>query len=175
MVRRWVWIMAIGLVFAGGAWNSAAGFAYDLSKLKSICVLAEDLPTTSKRYFNLSPKEIKNHVYVWLKAKLPRLQIEISTGAEKGACSLHAPDLWVNVTLGIAKTVGGDIMGFYGDISLKITRSARWESGKVSKGIAYNKNFILFGPTRSARENVFQTIDDILTDFAAEYYKAGNP
>ena len=175
MCRPWVWIMAIGLVLVGGAWNAAVGIAYDLSKLKTICVRAEDLSTTSKRHFNLSAKEIKNHVYVWLKAKLPRLQIEISTGADKGACSFFLPALWVDVTLDTTETVGGNIRGYYGNVSLKLTRNTRWESGNIGRGIAYSENWILTGPTTSARKQVFQTIDNLLTNFAAEYYKAGNP
>ena len=85
MVKRSVWIMAIGLVLAGGALNSAVGQAYDLTKLKSVCI-AVDLSAEATQDHGLNAEAIKNHAYVWLKAKLPRLQIGRWGRKRIGAC-----------------------------------------------------------------------------------------
>ncbi len=77
--------MALGLVLVGGAWNSAAaGLVLDMSKITSLCVMVERLSTFARRDHNLSKKEIQNHIYVWLKAKLPRVQVSVSVVGMKG-------------------------------------------------------------------------------------------
>jgi hypothetical protein len=170
MVRPLVWALATWLVLAGGAWNSAIGLAYDLSKLKSICVDVGELSTAAKQKFGLSREDIGNQVYVWLKSKLPKLQVKIYTEAKNEMCSIYVPTMWIYVNLGIV-AAGGE-SGYYGSVHLTLTRKTRWESGKVGAGIAYNKQGILTGPTKNARNAVFKILADLLTDFAAEYHKA---
>jgi len=169
MLKQWVWIMAIGLVLAVGASNYATGFAYDLTKLKSVCVEVEDLTDISKYDFGLYNEAIEKHVYVWLKGKLPRLKIERS-----GACTPSGPYLWVGVSIDIDK-MGGKKVGYYGAVSIHVTRQTRWETGRVGRGIAYRHDIILSGPMTGAMTHVSKQLDRLLTDFAAEYYKAGNP
>ena len=175
MGKRWVWAIAIGLVLLGGAWNSAVGGAsLDLTKLKSLCVDTEELPPTATQDHNLSKEAIKNYVYVWLKGKLPRLRVERFRGAHKGLCSPGKPYLYVNVNIRTSKANGMRI-GFYGNVHVYITRLTTWETGNVSLGIAYFSNTILIGPMGKARSLVNDAFELLLTDFAAEYYKAGNP
>ncbi len=173
MGKRCAWAIAIGLVLLGGAWNSAAGHAYDVINLKSVCIQMEDLSADVKREFGLSKKTIENYVYVSLKGKLPRLRIELYTGTLAGACldSTRAPQLWVTITI---KKIP-QRAGYFGAVELDLTRPARWESGEDWYGISYSKTSILSGPMGKAREHINLILDELLTDFAAVYYKAGNP
>ncbi len=175
MLKRYLWAMVIGLVLLGGAWDSAAGTAYDLTKLKSLCVATEPLTAIEKQDLALSYEAIQNHVYVWLKSKLPRLgRIGQFTGTWTGVCASDAPTLMVITNLGVS-SAGGRKIGFYGHIIIKVVRTTLWESGMAGSGIAYFDTTILTGPMDRARAAVNDELEDLLTDFAAEYYKAGNP
>ena len=170
MARRWVWIMAIGLVFAGGAWNFADGIAFDLTKLKSICVSIDSFPSQATQ-LGLSENEIGNHVYVWLKGKLPRAKVERYPTTDTGVCAVSASHLWVNINIAFLD----DRKGFYGVVEISVVRKTTWESDEIGIGIAYLQNFRIRGPIGQAAQQVKNVLDQILTDFAAEYYKAGNP
>ena len=173
MARRWVLIIAIGLVLLGGAWDSAVGVAYDVTKLKSLCVPSGKLSVAAMQDHDLSREAIKNHVYVWLRGKLPKLRVERFTGAYRGACSADKPTLYARVSIGTSKGKGTKV-GYYGQVSIVMDRRTTWESGKVGWGIAYSAGTLLTGPMGSARTHVNDVLEELLTEFAAEYYKAGN-
>ena len=174
MGKRWIWVIAIGLVLLGGAWNSAvAGVAFDLTKLKTLCVAVEKLDPDIERHLGLSQEAVINHVFVWLKAKLPRLRIVRHTGKETAACMRSHSLLMVNAHLGVGKA-GGRKTGFYGSLIIHLIRSTVWETGEAGAGIAYHGGMIIKGPLTSTKY-VYDSLDELLTEFAAEYYKAGNP
>ncbi len=175
MGKRCVWGMAIGLVLLGGAWNSAVrGAAADLTKLKSLCVISEKLSADAMQDHSLSKEAITNHVYVWLKGKLPGLRVERFTGAYTGACSVGKPRLFISVNIE-TDMIGRKKIGYFGAVNITMTRVATWETGSVSMAIAYSAGKILTGPMGKAGTHVNRLLEEILTDFAAEYYKAGNP
>jgi hypothetical protein len=160
--------MAIGLVLFGGAWDSATGTVYDLSKLKSVCVGTKPLAGEGKS-LGLNREEIISYTYVWLKGKLPRLQVGRWTGTPTGACKGNI--LFVRVTM--TRLSGG--RGYSGVVEIQLVRPTLWESGISGLGIAYLRHYILTGPPGAAVQHVNETLDALLTDFAAEYYEAGNP
>ena len=174
MERSWVWAMAIGLVLAGGAGNSDAQVAYDLTKLKSLCIHIGELSTKARQDHNLSEGSIGSHIYVWLKSKLPRLQVDQYSGQFTGTCETNKPSLFANVHLSTA-TFQGAKAGYFGSIELEVIRSTFWESGKQGLGIAYTDSSIHTGPMGAAEKHILSSLDKLLTKFAAEYYKAGNP
>ncbi len=108
-------------------------------------------------------------MYVWLKGKLPRLKIE-----RGGACTSYGPDLWADVFIQTT-TMAGKKIGYIGYVSISVTRRTRWESERDGRGIAYTGITLLQGPMTGAMTHVSRLLDSLLTDFAAEYYKAGNP
>ncbi len=176
MARRWVLLMAIGLVLVGGRWESATGLTFDLTKLKSVCVKTESLPTKSKGKMGLNEEAIGNHVFVLLRAKLPRLKVARYAGKATGLCSTgDAPTLWVYVFLFIAHLAGGDVGGYHGTVHISLWRPTLWESGNSGVGIAYEQSKIMLGPLNDAKQEVNDALDALIIDFAAEYYKAGNP
>ncbi len=168
-----VWIMAIGLVLVGGLWNLAAGMVYDLTKLKSVCVFVDALDPDIERHLGLREEAIRNHVYVWLKGKLPRLRVERYTGTHTETCGPEG--LRVSVALHVGE-MGGRKVDYYGWLAIQLIRKTQWETGKVYVGLAYDKGMTITGPLKSRSANhVYDSLDDLLTDFAAEYYEAGNP
>ena len=146
-------------------------------------------PPTVKQDHGLSKEAIKNYVCVWVKGKLPRLRVERFRGAHKGLCSYNKPHLFVNVYIHplIWVTPGKlsltrspyaakeERVGFYAAVNVYMVRETTWESGSVGLGIAYFDFRILTGPMGEARRMVNNAFEPLLTDFAAEYYKAGNP
>jgi len=176
MWRRWVWIMAIGLVLAGGRWESATGQTFDLTKLKSVCVRTKFYSTKSNEKTGLNEEAIGNHVYVLLKAKLPRLKVARYAGKDTGLCSTgDASILWVYVNIDIGHLKGGEVGGYYGAVEISVWRPTLWESGNSGVGIAYENSRIMLGPLNHAKQAVNDSLDALIIDFAAEYYKAGNP
>jgi len=175
MCRPWVWIMAIALVLAGGAWNFATGMVYDLTKLKSICIIVEDLTLETRKDHGLSREAIGQFAYVSLKGKLPRVRMELFTGVSEGICDVFNPLLFVRVMVETSESVGGDRIGHYGYVGLLLVRRATWESGRRAGGGAFISDLIISGSMGAAWKVVKDALDVVLTTFAAEYYKAGNP
>ena len=171
MGKGWVWTIAIAFVVAAGAWNSSVGITFDLTKLESVCLRISPLDADA-RNLGLSEERIGDHAFINLKDKLPRLQVERYRGTDTGKCAYDAPRLWVGV----------DIVpfldarhGYFGMLEIRLLRMARWESGKVGRGIAFEANIALRGPSAVAPNHVSDGLDSLLREFAAEYYKAGNP
>ncbi len=173
MGKRCVWAMAIGLVLLGGAWNSAVGQDYDVTKVESLCLeAASNAPVAQD--FGISNEDIVNHAYVFLKSKLHRLQMKRFAGELKGLCAPRKPSLFVIVNLNTPR-VGERKLGYFGNVGVSLVRATLWESGKVGTGIAYRGSTILIGPPGGAREGLNKALDYLLTNFAAKYYEAGNP
>ena len=162
------------MVLLGGAWNSAVGQVYDLTKLKSVCVQGAG-PSDVLQVLGVSMEATKNHVYVLLKGKLPRLWAEPYIGRDEGPCAVTAPMLSFVLDVGIGKTVSGMKTGYYGMVLLALIRPTVWESGQAGRGIAYYNSILLTGPISEGKQRVIIVLEELLTDFAAEYYKAGNP
>lgn len=168
-----VWALALGIIVIGGSWNSAAGITYDLTKLRSVCVRVDPLSPDVKRDLGLSEESIRSYVFVWMKGKLPRLRVE-RYAKRYGGCTPNAPTLWIIVAIDIS-TTGIRNAGYYGSVKIRLVRRTRWDSGRRGRGIAYSYSTIFEGPMSGAGQHVNTILDDLLTDFAAEYQKARNP
>ncbi|MFQ5989514.1 MAG: hypothetical protein ACE5K9_06335 [Candidatus Methylomirabilales bacterium] len=171
MVKARVWFMAIGLVLSGGVWHAAAGVTFGLSQLKSVCVRVGPLDPDS-RSLGLSEEAVGNHASMRLKDKLPKLQVERYRGTDTGDCAHNAPRLWVQVDL---VPLWDARHGYFGMLEIRLMRTAQPGSGKVGRGIGYEGNIALRGHLATAPKDVNKGLDSLLREFAAEYYKAGNP
>lgn len=161
-------VVAVGLVLLTGTWAPAqAGVALDVTKLTSVCLFGEKPPIEAVSDHGLNREAVLNFAYVTLKSKLPRLQVERMPCGE--------PTLYVNVHLYTNKAGAGTKLGYYGMITVLLTRNTLWLTGQAGLGIAYSGDMVLSGPMGSAYQHLNEAIDRLLTDFAAEYYKAGNP
>ena len=175
MFRVWIWIMAIGLVFADGVWTSAVGgLVGDLSKINSLCVFVENLGIDAKRAHHLSEEIIQKHIYIWLKGKLPKVQTVRHTGRFEGLCGPKSPTLSTLINIITSETASGKRKGFSATVEIFLTRGTLWDSGKKGLGIAYLASIQISGSMVRTRPLIKNAIERLLADFAAEYYKAGN-
>ena len=168
-----VWVLALGIILLVGSWHSAEGVTYDLTKLNSICVSVEPLSTDVRQDFGLSEDSIGNYVFVRLQGKLPGLRVQ-RNAETYGGCRRNAPTLRIILSLDSSNTGDGKA-GYYGSAKIRLVRRVRWESGSLGLGIAYSSSTIFQGPMSGAGEHVNTILDELLSDFAAEYYRAGNP
>lgn len=168
-----MWALALGTILVAGLWNSAHGITYDLTKLRSICVTVEPLSADVRQDFGLSEESIGNYVFVRLQGKLPGLRVQ-RYAKTYGGCMRNAPTLRIILSLDSSNTGDGKA-GYYGSAKIRLVRRARWDSGSLGLGIAYSSSTIFRGPMSGAGGHVNTILDDLLSDFAAEYYKAGNP
>jgi len=174
MARLWLCAVTIGFILAGSVRRAeAAAGIFDLTQLKSICVNV--FLTDETRKLGLTEAVVGENVHVWLKRKLPGLQVERFAGRFTGACIFSAPTLTVWGNLDAFTLVEETKLGYYGKVEITLVRETIWESGKGGKGIAYANGILLQGPMSEFEHNVNKAIDALLTEFAAEYYKAGNP
>jgi len=167
MRKASIWAMAFGLVLATGARTAAESIPYDASKLKSVCVRVENTPFPAE-VFGLTKDALGNYAYVWIKGKLPKLAADYGTGR---ACETGTPSLWITVNIDSLDQV----RGYYGVVDVHLVRRTLWETGERGLGIAYSASTIFKGGSRNAELQVKLILDELLTEFAAEYYKAGNP
>lgn len=158
--------MGVALL-CGSAPLYVQGLTYDLTKLTRLCVETEELSSAAVSDHGLSQESLLNFAYVALKAKLPRLELQ----PRAGSCD---DTLWIIVSLD-TRTRDGVKTGSYGAVRISVTRPTLWLSGKVGSGIAYERGQIFMGRMGSAARLVNTALEELLTNFAAEYYKAGNP
>ncbi|MFQ5989402.1 MAG: hypothetical protein ACE5K9_05755 [Candidatus Methylomirabilales bacterium] len=168
-----VWGLAIGTILVAGSWSSVHGVTYDLTKLRTVCVRVEPLSPDVRRDFGLSEESIRNYIFVRLQGKLPRLRVQ-RHAQTYGGCTRNSPTLRVIVSLDTSP-IGNGKIGYYGSAKIRLVRRTRWDSGSTGLGIAYSSSTIFVGPMSDAGEHVNSILDDLLSDFAAEYYRAGNP
>lgn len=140
---------------------TALGDPENLRNLPKVAVVI-DLGGPGAASEGLTQEVLRDEVIVLLRAKLPRL-------------SLMEPE--VNDILGISVTIGNidERSGYYGGIAINLFRAATIKStGQVTivsvwHGIRYFK-----GPRMSARSSIRESLDEMLTKFASDWYR-GNP
>ncbi len=113
----------------------------------------------------LTEKDLKNHVFVLLRSKLPRLAVKESTKSS----------IRISTDLSIGTGGEGKIkLFYYGHVSLTLSRPVIYEeTGKSGYGIAYQATHSLTGPFRRevASTHVREVLDRLLTLFAADWYR----
>jgi len=137
-----------------------------LAGLDEVNILVEDLPSSTKR-LGLTEQSIKDQVLVLLRSKLPRLSVV------NNSSTIFAPYVYIQVNLRIGKTVGGKEVDFYGSVQVDINRYVTINrTGKRTYGTIWNGSSTLTGPMNgSAVNDVRDTLDDLLTKFAADWYR----
>jgi len=71
MGKASIWAMAVAFILTAHAWGWAAGLAFDLTKLSSMCIVVEELHDEARQELGLEREPIGNYVYVSLKSKVP--------------------------------------------------------------------------------------------------------
>ena len=136
----------------------------NLRSLQCASILVEDLSTNAQR-LGIRKEEIEISMLVSLKARLPRLRID-------SGCS---PSLYIALTILEDKTVGGEPLGFTAYMNFEVSRMvlilSTGENGYVP---VWSNGYLFTGPLTALRRNVMDQIEARTTNFAADYYKAGN-
>ncbi len=82
----------------------------ELAKLKEVAISVEVLGKVEKE-LGLSKEDIKNHVFVFLRSKLPRLKVS----------EINDPNVYISVTLGYTMA-GENKDGYHGAVKVDVHR-----------------------------------------------------
>jgi len=143
------------LIVAG----KSAGQYGELAKLSEVRIVVEDLESEEKE-LGLKEDDIKNHVFVFLRSKLPRLAVKESS-----------PYVYIRVTMRFSRQEGRKI-GYFGAVQVMITRQVYIQkNSQATWATVWERLFIINGPLKEAVPAVRDTLDVLLTQFAADWYK----
>jgi hypothetical protein len=137
-----------------------------LKSLRQTTVLAESLGADAKA-LGLSVKSLESQMLVGLRRDIPRLAVRESA----------IPYLYLNLNVLRNTTVGGTETGFSVCVSLQMKRIVMIQDdvadGEVTLAMAvvWHRGSLLGGSRRSIRQQVRDSIDEKLTEFAADYYR----
>ncbi len=115
----------------------------------------------------LSKENLESQLLVGLRRDIPKLAIRESA----------LPNLYLNVNVLRDTTVGGRDLGFSACVSLKMVRPVMLREdvgvGEVTLVMAtlWDMGALLASSRRSIRQQVRDSIDEKLTEFAADYYR----
>jgi len=132
-----------------------------LAKLSEVRIIVEALRSDGKE-LGLNENDIKNHVFVLLRSKLPRLVVKDSV----------IPYVFINVSVGKDRSIDGQIIGYYGSVSVQVMREVtinKTGSSAIADLWQYSRN--ITGPMGSTDSHIRAVLDKILTDFAADWYR----
>jgi hypothetical protein len=157
--------MVILLVLAARQGEPATGDKF--GKITELDIVIETLPSATSQE-GITKDQLAAELTVQLKAKIPRLKIvkTLSTGDW----------LYLDVYLDYDETVSGRKTGYSGWVSLALAREVIIQAtGTFTAARIWQRKSSMSGPLGGARSQVKELIGDLVTAFAAEYYKAGNP
>jgi len=138
--------------------ESVAQYGY-LAKLSEVKIVVEYLGSEEKK-LGLKKDEIENYVLVFLRSKLPRLVIKEAL-----------PFVYIRVTMRFSRQRGIKV-GYFGAVQVIITRPVYIQkTGQDVKADVYEKLTVINGPLKSAVSEVRETLDELLTKFAADWYR----
>ncbi len=137
-----------------------------LTRLRQTSILVEQLDADAKT-LGLSEESLESQMLVGLRRDIPKLAVRESA----------PPYLYLNLNVARQTTVGGQETGFYACVSLEMRRPVTIQEdvgvGEVTftSATVWIKGSLLVGPRRSIRQQVNNSIDELLTLFAADYYR----
>ena len=136
--------------------EESAGQYGGLTELSEVKIVVEELSREEKK-LGLSEDQVKNHVFVLLQNKLRRRLVQDSV----------KPYVYVNINVGI--TDRGD---YYGTVKVDIYRQVTInKTGKIFLASVWSGGISLTGPEGDAVNHVRSLLDQLLTGFAAAWYR----
>ena len=138
----------------------SAGQNGQLAKLSEVKIVVEKLSRETKE-LGLKVGDIKNHAFVLLRSKLPRLVVKDSS----------APYIYIRINIGKGKS-GDSVAGYYGAVIVEVKRIVTIsKTGRVAFASLWNDGTILIGPKGGAVSVVREVLDVFLTTVAADWYR----
>ncbi len=134
-----------------------------LTRLGQNRVVVKTLDADAKA-LGLSKKSLESQILVGLRRDIPRLAIRESS----------SPYLYLQVTVVRATYEGGGEGGFAAFVSLEMKRPVTI-LGAWTVATVWSDGVLLFGSREYIRQQVKDSIDEKLTEFAADYYRQNPP
>ncbi len=137
-----------------------------LTRLRQTRIVVEPLSADAKT-LGLSRKSLESQMLVGLRRDIPKLAVRESA----------IPHLYLQVTVVRRTTVGGQERGSCVFVNLRMERPVMLREdvgiGEVTLVMAtlWDMGALLASSRRSIRQQVRDSIDEILTEFAADYYR----
>ena len=137
-----------------------------LTRLRQTSIVAESLDADAKT-LGLSKKSLESQMFVGLRRDIPRLAVRESA----------RPFLYLQVTVVRRTTVGGQEHGFSAFVNLRMERPVTIQEDvgvdevTFTMATVWDRGELLSGSRRSIRQLVKDSIDEKLTEFAADYYR----
>ena len=133
----------------------------ELARLSEVAILIETLSRDAKE-LGLNRDDIKNHVFVLMRSKLPRLIVNESAD----------PYVYIRATLHIGKSKSGTKLNFYGAIQLHVKRRVSIsKTGKSMFSDVWESIYIITGQMSDTNAQTRHFLDLLVTKFAAEWYR----
>ena len=134
----------------------------DLAKLSEIRIVIEHMGSNEKE-LGLNENDIKNHVFVFLRSKLPTLKVTES---------VVVPYVYINLNIAKYRTGSGAILGYVGSVRVHIERQVTIDKiGKLTAAPVWINSTLVSGLQDKAVAHVRESLDDLLTAFAADWYR----
>ncbi|MEE8076888.1 MAG: hypothetical protein V3T60_14830 [Candidatus Binatia bacterium] len=142
----------------------SAGYA-ELAKLNEVSIIVQTFDRDAKELLTLNEDDIKNQVFVFFRSKLPNLKVKESSQSS----------VYIAANIGKIPAHGGTA-GYYGEVLLKVSRPVIIKkTGTLTyKAAVWSRSAILMGTSGGATANVRVFLDQLLTKFAADWYRV-NP
>ncbi len=155
---RLLLINFIFLFFLAGP-GKAVGQSSELAQLQGVTLVVEDLDR-KERTLGLNEIWLKNHTLGLLQRKVPRLMV--NQPSAEGS-------LLVDVTFGMMEREGKTIR-YYGVLEVEAFRLvAIKKTEQIVWAPVWDGQYILTGQPQKATAQVKETLDLIITDFAAKW------
>ncbi len=163
MGRRLNAFLALGAILAALA--PAGWAASGLGKLNCVRLGAED-PGGEGKSIGITREELVDALLVNVKARLPRVPVASSCFNLVEAV----------VVLDRTTTSAGRGPAYFGAVMLRVRRMAVvLDTNEAGHLTAWEGALALAGPAGRAKPHVLEALDSLITQFATDYYQAGNP
>ena len=141
--------------------KESAGQNGNFTEMSETFISVPNLSRCAKK-LGLDKTSIKNQALVLLRSKLPRLLVKDSA----------VSGVYVSVYAGPTKTVGGNTVGYFGYVSVGVSRNVTiTKTGLNTAGFLWYNTLAIRGTTSTVMENVRISLDQLITEFAAAWYR----
>jgi len=132
----------------------------ELVKLEEVRIVVAHISKVEKK-LGLTKEDLKNHIFVFLRSKLPRLKVR----------EYAESYIWIGVTPDYI-TQGASKTGVYGLVDVRVYSAVTIKTSKRNASVAIwvaTNTFI--GPLGDISTQVKEWLDRHLTKFAADWYR----
>ncbi len=141
--------------------KESTGQSAELAKLHDVTLVVEDLDRREKE-LGLNEESLKNHTLALLQSKVPRLTV--NQPSAEGS-------LLVDATFGMIKREGKTVR-YYGVLEVEAFRLvAIKKTEAIIWAPVWDGQYILSGLPHKATAQVKETLELIITDFAAQWHQ----